>query len=120
MKVTRVLGAKELKKTFREQSRYLGKGFEEGLVLGGLIIQAESMAHTPVDTGALRNSHRTTKTGGGFKTIVRVSCQTAYAIFVHENLEASHAAGTWAKFMTRAVEKKQKDVIAVIKQKMKD
>lgn len=114
-----VKGVSELKKTFDKESKYLGKKFEEGLVLFGLIVQAESMRHCPVDTGALRNSHRTDKSGSGYRTVVKVSCQTAYAIFVHENLEAFHKPGTWAKFLERALRDKTKEGIRVMKAHMK-
>ena len=118
MRSSRIIGVNKLKKKFQQHAEYKGREFEEGIKLGGLIIQAESMRHTPVDTGALRNSHRTEHSGSGFKTVVKVSCQTAYAIFVHENLEAYHNPGTWAKFLYRAARTKRKEVLAVIKAKM--
>lgn len=58
----------------------------------------------PIDTGDLRSS--------AYSNVVRkskrvldalVGYRTAYAIFVHENLDASHASGTRAKFLEEAI-----------------
>lgn len=79
--------------------RRRGKAFARALLRGGLLIQRESQKIVPIDTGALKNSARTTTKGEGFKTTVTVSYATAYAIYVHEDLEAKHAPGKSAKYL---------------------
>lgn len=120
MKVTKIIGINKLKKKFAEAAEYKGHHFEKALLVAGMAIMGESIKHAPIDTGALRGSHRTSSEGSGYKTVVTVYCQTAYAIFVHENLEAYHKPGTWAKFLTRAVKSKKPEVMRLIREVMRD
>ena len=128
----KVNGLPGLKRSWAAPRKRIAAGLDRGLLLGGLIIQRESQKQTPVDTGALRNSHRTTKESGsngrnakgqftaGSKTpaVVKVSCQTAYAIYVHERLALRYAPGTNAKFLENAARSKRREVIQLIKQEM--
>lgn len=67
-----------------------------------LIEQKESMRRTPVDTGALRASHMTTKpriSGQDVSVTIEVGGPAApYAIPVHERLDVDHPVGQ-AKFL---------------------
>jgi hypothetical protein len=69
-------------------------------------IRTESMKRTPVDTGALRASHVVSApTRSGNTVEVRIGVggpATPYAIYVHENLSASHTVGR-SKFLESAV-----------------
>lgn len=76
---------------------------EKGIKMGGLLVQNTSMRQTPVDTGALRASHRTRVTGKGFKTQAKVEVMQSYAIYVHEDPDAKHAEGTNYKFLANAL-----------------
>lgn len=131
----KVNGLSSLKKHWKERRAAITAGLERGLMLGGLVIQAASQKQTPVDTGALRNSHRTTKGKGGGRDakgrftpgsggakaapiVVKVSCQTAYAIFVHERLDLRHAEGTNAKFLENAARQNRRVVYQLVKQEI--
>lgn len=65
------------------------------------IESTESQRRTPVDTGALRSSHRVTVEGEGRDVVGTISVggpAAPYALAVHENLEAFHPVGQ-AKFL---------------------
>ena len=79
------------------------KAVEKGLKKGGLVVMANSMEQTPVDTGALRGSHRVSHEGAGYETKVKVELLQSYAIYVHEDPDAQHAPGTNYKFLSRAL-----------------
>lgn len=53
----------------------------------------------PQDTGALRDSGRVEHYAPGISGVAYGSSDVPYAIYVHEDLEASHDAPTRAKFL---------------------
>ena len=59
-----------------------------------LVEQKESMKRTPVDTGALRDSHQTSSPrwkGQNLEVTIKVGGPAAgYAVIVHEDMEADH------------------------------
>ena len=59
-----------------------------------LVEQKESMKRTPVDTGALRDSHQTSLPkwkGQNLEVTIKVGGPAAgYAVIVHEDMEADH------------------------------
>jgi hypothetical protein len=63
----------------------------------GLGVMKESMRRTPVDTGALRATHETSKPiteGGVTRVTISVGGPAApYAVFVHEDNQAHHTVG---------------------------
>lgn len=70
-----------------------------------LVVQRDSMEHTPVQYGVLRASHETSLVADGAEVAgkIRVGGPAAgYAAHVHENLEARHKVGE-AKFLENAV-----------------
>lgn len=77
------------------------RGMERGLTKAALRLLALSQRVVPVDTGNLKGSGFVRKQGSGFSTECMVGYSTDYAVFVHENLEARHAPGTYAKFVER-------------------
>lgn len=111
----KVLNVKRVVNGLKKREKFLASGFSDGLKIGGLLIQAASQKQTPIEFGPLRNSHRTESTGRGFDTRVEVSCQAAYAIYVHEDMTARHAPGTNAKFLERAAREKSKEVVTLVK-----
>jgi len=66
------------------------KGLKRGLMKAGLALQRESMKIVPVQTGNLRRSAFTRPEDGGLA--VAVGYTAAYAIYVHENLDAAHGS----------------------------
>ena len=67
-----------------------GRTLNRVLKKAGLIVQRLSQLQVPVDEGILKNTAFTRARGRGFKTAVNVGYTAAYAIFVHEDLEALH------------------------------
>lgn len=65
---------------------------ERGMKKGGLLIFRESQKEVPVDQGPLKASGFIRTTGKGVNTKLHLGYGAAYAIFVHENLDALHGA----------------------------
>lgn len=114
----------------KEISKIEGKSLK-GLLKGGLIIEREANKRVPVETGVLRASSYVRKHETNQKSVV-VGYSSSYAIFVHENLEMvlkgkprpSGLGVYWgpkgeAKFLERAIQFKQKEVLEAIKQEAK-
>ena len=76
-----------------------------------LVEQEESMRRTPVDTGTLRASHRTSDpevTPSDITVRIEVGGPAApYALIVHEDLEADHPVGQ-AKFLESTLNESSK------------
>jgi len=90
--MARVTGLRTVIKALQEARKRHGKGIERGLKKAGLFLQAESQKIVPVDLGPLRASAFTRASGRGAGTEVRVGYTAAYAVYVHENLDARHGA----------------------------
>jgi len=90
-------------------------GTIEGLLAGGLIIERTAKRYVPVLTGNLKNSGYTRKVG---PRTVEVGFSAAYAVFVHENLEARHRNGQ-SKYLQRAVVEKRTDVLEQVQRRAK-
>lgn len=88
-----------------------------GLLAGGLIIQRRSQELVPVKYGFLKASAYTRKTPEDPK-VVEVGYSAAYALYVHENLEAHHTVGQ-AKFLEVAVEEKKDEVVQAVASRAK-
>jgi len=77
------------------------RGMERGQVKAALRLLALSQQVVPVDTGALKRSGFASKAGSGFSTQMTVGYSTPYAIYVHEDVDASHAPGKIAKYLEK-------------------
>jgi len=86
-----------------------------GLIRAGLFIQRESMLIVPVDTANLKNSAFTRARGFGALTVVTVGYTAAYAVYVHEDENATHKAGKENKFLESVVRNKRKIILGIIK-----
>jgi len=85
----------------KRANKTLGRQFSIGLRKAALVLKAESVRITPVDTGNLRNSAYTNFRKTGFDTTALVAYAANYSIFVHEITTSRHAAGTSAKFLEK-------------------
>jgi len=85
-----VTGVDEVISKLRVWDKRYEKRFAAGMKVAGLFLQRESQKIVPVDTGILRSTAFTRATGFGFATDVLVGYTAAYAIFVHEDLDAAH------------------------------
>jgi hypothetical protein len=111
---SRVLGLEDVKKNLnREIAAIKGRTYA-GLLAAGLFVEGEAKALAPVDTGALKNSGYTRKAPGPLA--VEVGFSAAYAIFVHENLEARHHVGQ-AKFLQTPLDTKRAQILAIIQER---
>lgn len=91
----------------------------KAVYVAGLFLQAESQKIVPVDTGFLRASAFTRVKRDSKGYLSEVGYRAAYAIYVHENLNAKHAAGTSAKFLEIPFNEKRDQIIAIISAVMK-
>lgn len=109
--LVKIEGVNAIIKNLRKQKGIKGKNVLRGMKKAGLFLQRESQKIVPVDTGALKNSAftRTVKgkaernTKGQFvgNNVVVVGYTQLYAIYVHEDLNATHQPGKEAKFLEK-------------------
>jgi len=110
----KIEGASAIIRALKKQKPEQRRGLVKGLVLAGLFLQRKSQQVVPVDTGALKASAFTRKTGVGRSTNVTVGYTMDYAVFVHENLDARHKPGKTAKYLERPARKfmgRMRDII---------
>lgn len=88
--LVRIDGTQEVIRNLQKVEGKITKAILRGMVKAGLHLQRKSQQIVPVDTGNLRNSAFTRKQGTGDNVDVIVGYTAAYAIYVHENLEARH------------------------------
>lgn len=100
----------------------------EGLLAGGLIVQAHSQRNVPVEYGNLRASAYTRKHPTSAGT-VEVGYTAAYAVFVHENMEQTlkgeprpSGLGTYwnpggPKFLERALDENRAAILEQIRRR---
>jgi hypothetical protein len=94
----KIKGLDIVTKNLRTAGFLSGAGLETGLKRSGLLIQRASMREVPVDKGNLRGSAFTRKIGGaGAHSVIAVGYTAKYALFVHENLQATHGKAFNAK-----------------------
>lgn len=98
-----------LRNLHKEVAKVEGKSME-GLWEAGLQIQKVSQSRTPVEFGFLKGSAYTRRE----KNRIFVGYTQAYAVYVHENLEANHENGQ-SKFLESAVRDNQAGIIDIIK-----
>lgn len=112
--VVKITGVKEVVDNLRKSKKVTAEGMEIGLIRAGLFIQRKSQKVVPVDLGNLKNSAFTRHEGTGFKTAVTVGYTAAYAVFVHEILEARHRPGKIAKYLENPIKWNMNNILALI------
>lgn len=95
----KVTGKDRVKKALIKKGTRYAIGYQRGVFRAGLWLQRESQKIVPVDSGVLRDSARPIPSGTGFDTEVRVTYNTHYAVYVHEDLNARHKPGKTAKYL---------------------
>jgi hypothetical protein len=105
---TRVTGVPQSIMALRKYQRLIQKGLNEGHrdAMGYLLTETRKV--TPYRTGKLRRSGKVEMEGFEMKSsrfLKRASIvfTESYAVYVHEDLEAWHAPGTYAKFLERTI-----------------
>ena len=98
---------------------------QEALVQVAEAIKKDAQALTPVDTGKLRASAfvDSEQTPQGPRAVVGFAPQGQgpdYAVFVHENRQACHAAPTQAGFLLAAWQKWEGRIAALVARKIRE
>lgn len=88
--IVKVQGVKEVVAALKRKKTNHAVGLQRGLRRCGLLLLRLSMEITPVETGVLRASGAVRDEGTQDAPEVVVGYFTAYAVYVHENLEAAH------------------------------
>jgi hypothetical protein len=95
-------GYTEMQRRFTMLARGLKEEMGKALYAEAQIERTESMKRTPVDLGPLRASHTVfPPKGRGMEVYVTIAVggpSAAYAVIVHEDLDANHTTGQ-AKFL---------------------
>ncbi len=89
-----------------------------GLKKAGLYLQRQSQMIVPVDTGALRNSAFTRAAFAYNVCVVTVGYTVNYAIYVHEDPDATHAPGKQYKFLEAPAREHRQELVNIIKAEM--
>ena len=90
-RMTRISGMSIILRNLRGAGDKIASAVERGLVKGGRHLQRKSQEIVPVQMGTLKASAGTRNIGGkGFDADVVVLYNTAYAVFVHEDMTKAH------------------------------
>jgi len=114
-KIGYVTGVESVIKNFNKFNKRYQTRFKMGMVLAGLFLQRKSQKIVPIDLGPLKESAFTRAFGHGFDTDVIVGYTMAYAIYVHEDLEARHAPGKEAKFLEKPARENRLQILEIIR-----
>lgn len=115
-----VQGLKAVTAAIKAHEPKMVKGLRVGLLRAGLFLQRESQKVVPVDRGILRSTANTRIEGKDLDSSVVVSYGTEYAIYVHENLNARHKPGTYAKYLTRPLATHKAKLQSIVMKSMQE
>ena len=90
--LSKVTGVNRVVANMKKASSRYERKLAVGIKIAGLFLQRESQKIVPVDKGNLKASAFTRSIGSGFNTDVIVGYTAAYAVYVHEVMEAAHGA----------------------------
>ena len=105
-----VQGLDVLTEEMKAQEKKFVKKLRAGLGRGGALLLRESLQIVPIDKHFLERSGETHLEGVGFNSAAVVSYSTAYAIYVHEDLNARHKPGRTAKYLETPLRTKRKPI----------
>ena len=114
MKVTHVIGVKEVQARLKAAGVLTDQEIARGLKRAGLYLQRLSQKVVPVDTGALKNSAGTRMVGRGKYAAAAVFYTQSYAVYVHERTDLRHKAGKQAKFLEGPAKEHREDILRII------
>ena len=115
MKKGKVSGLSKILTNLDKQIAKIEGNTMAGLLEAGLQVQRVAQERTPVDTGNLKNSAYTRKVSDD---AVEVGFSAAYAVYVHENLEAHHPTGQ-AQFLESALRDNRDAILRIIRERAK-
>jgi len=102
-----VKGLSQIKNALTQVKKEHEKKKRKALTRIGVIVKADSVKLTPIDTSNLRGSAYIDVDGS---KSVFIGYTAYYAVYVHEDLEAYHEVGE-AKFLDKAIKMNQKRII---------
>jgi len=105
---TKVTGVRGVLSELDKATKSIQRRAERGVKKAGVFLQRKSLLLVPVDTGVLRASSFVRKQGSGLSTVVFVGYTTAYAVYVHEDLDKAHGAEFNAKYAAEIADPKNK------------
>lgn len=111
-------GVSVVLRNLKRQKVVRARTMAKGMLKAGLHLQRKSQEVVPVDTGFLRASAFTTKTGTEFDADVRVGYTADYAIFVHEGA-GRHKPGKIAKFLETPAREQRDEMLRIIAEESK-
>lgn len=98
MFVSQLTGFRSFVTNLRSQNLRIQQGVERGLKRAGLLLLRYAQKIVPVEFGLLKASGFVRVEGYGMAARVNVGFTAAYAIYVHENLDAAHGAAYNTKY----------------------
>ena len=117
MQMIKIIGVNKVIGNLKKSKLVTAAGVERGLKRAGLFLQRESQRVVPVDTSNLKGGAFTRNVGGsGFDADVVVGYVADYAVYVHENLQASHKPGKQAKYLEQPAREKKGELIKIIRE----
>ncbi len=112
----RITGMKSVLNKLKLSQTLTAKKAQIGLKDAGLYLQRKSQEVVPVDTSNLKGGAFTRNVGGsGFDTDMVVGYVADYAVYVHEDMNASHATGKKAKYLEGPAREEKSKIIKIIK-----
>lgn len=84
--------------SLKRKGTAVAAGCKRGITKSALLLQGWSQEIAPVEFGILKNSAYTKVEGAGFDAVASVGYTAAYALYVHENLDAVHGSAYNAKY----------------------
>jgi hypothetical protein len=89
--IVKVTGVQQILSKMKAHNSKHGQQFQAGLVLAGIHLERISRSvFCPVHKGNLKASGFSRRIGAGWQTDVIVGYTAAYAVYVHENMDAKH------------------------------
>lgn len=101
----KVVGGKQMIDALYRKGQGIHKETRGQLLACGALIIGDALPRTPIEFGLLRKSAYFRMKPSG-EDIVEFGYTQAYALWVHENMEAHHPVGE-AKFLTNAMKAKK-------------
>lgn len=117
-KRSRVTGLNKVLNNLNSQITRIEGAAMAGLYEAGLGIEAVAKKRAPIEFNNLRPSGYTRRVTDG-SAAVEVGFTEAYAVYVHEDLEANHPRGGQAKYLQSAVDDNRERIVEIIKRRAK-
>ncbi len=109
-------GVARVREKLQAHTREMMHRMTIGLERAGLHLQRVSQPLVPVDTGNLKNSAGTRVENPDAPQVqVVVFYIASYAVYVHENLDATHKPGKQAKFLEQPARERRGELTGIVR-----